>query len=52
MAIKTSTALAAYLMVTGSAKDCFDDGFIKVYSGVEPATADAAVTGTLLWTIS
>jgi hypothetical protein len=52
MAIKTSTGLAAHLMVTGSAKEAFDGGFIKVYSGSEPATADAAVTGTLLWTIS
>lgn len=52
MAIKTSTGLAAHLMVTGSAKSAFDNGFIKVYSGSEPATADAAVTGSLLWTIS
>lgn len=52
MAIKSSTGLAAHVMVTGSAKAAFDGGFIKVYSGSEPATADAAVTGTLLWTIS
>ncbi len=52
MAIKSSTGLAAHLMVTGSAKAAFDLGFIKAYSGDEPATADAAVTGTLLWTIS
>lgn len=52
MAIKSSTGLAAHLMVTGSAKEAFDGGFIKVYSGAEPATADAAATGDLLWTIS
>ena len=52
MAIKSSTGLAAHLMVTGSAKEAFDDGFIKVYSGAEPATADAEATGDLLWTIS
>lgn len=52
MAIKSSTGLAAHLMVTGSAKAAFDAGFIKVYSGAEPATADAEVTGDLLWTIS
>lgn len=52
MAIKSSTGLAAHLMVTGSAKEAFDSGFIKVYSGTEPATADAAATGDLLWTIS
>jgi hypothetical protein len=52
MAIKTSTGLAAALMVTGSAKDTFDGGFIKVYSGSAPATADLAATGDLLWTVS
>lgn len=54
--IKTSTGLAAYLMVTGSAKAAFEGGLIKVYSadgsGNIPDTADAAVIGTLLWTIS
>ncbi len=52
MAIKSSTGLAAYMMVTGSARDAFTGGLIKVYSGAEPATADAAVSGSLLWTIS
>lgn len=51
MAIKTSTGLAAHLMVTGSVKDAFDGGFINVYSGTVPATADAAET-TAIWTIS
>lgn len=50
--IKSSTGLAAYMMVTGSAKGALDLGFIRFYSGAEPATADAAVTGTLLWTVS
>ena len=50
--IKSSTGLAAYLMVTGSAKDAFDGGLVKVYSGAAPATADTAVSGTLLWTVS
>lgn len=52
MAIQSSTGLAAHLMVTGSAKGALDGGFIKVYSGSAPATADAAATGDLLWTIS
>jgi hypothetical protein len=52
MAIKASTGLAAKLMVTGSAKATFDGGLIKVYSGAAPSTADAAVTGDLLWIIS
>ncbi len=52
MAIKTSTGLAAHLAVTGSMKEAFDLGFINVYSGAAPATADAAETGDILWTIS
>lgn len=51
--IKTSTGLAAHLAVTGSIKNALDGGLIKVYDATEePATADAAVTGTLIWTLS
>ena len=51
--IKTSTGLAAHYAVSGSTKSAFDGGLIKVYDATEePATADAAVTGTLIWTIS
>jgi hypothetical protein len=50
--LKISTGLAAKLMVTGSAKSLFDGGLIKVYGGTVAADADAAATGTLLWTIS
>lgn len=52
MSVKCSTGLATYLAVTGSFKGALDNGFIKFYNGAEPATADAAVTGTLLWTVS
>lgn len=52
MAIKTSTGLRNHLAVTGSIKAALDLGFIKFYEGTEPATADAAVDGTLLWTVS
>jgi hypothetical protein len=52
MAIKTSTGLAAHLAVTGSLKEAFDLGFIKVYSGAAPDTADDEETGDLLWMIS
>lgn len=52
MATQSSTGLADYLLVTGSLKAALDGGFIKVYSGTPPTTADDAVTGTLLWTIS
>jgi len=36
----------------GSLKDLFKDGVIRIYSGTIPATADAAITGTLLAEIS
>ena len=52
MTIKTSTGLRNKMLDTGSLKSRLDLGFIKIYSGGEPSTADAAVTGTLLCTIS
>lgn len=36
----------------GSLKDIFKDSVLKIYSGSQPASADAAVTGTLLCTIT
>ena len=36
----------------GSLKDILQNGIIKVYSGSQPATADAAATGTHLGTIT
>lgn len=36
----------------GSLKDVFKDGVLKIYSGSQPATADAAITGSLLCTIT
>lgn len=50
--IKSSTGLRSHLAVTGSIKSGLDGGTIKFYDGAEPATADAAATGTLLWTVS
>lgn len=52
MTIKTSTGLRNKMLDTGSLKGRLALGFIKIYSGTEPTTADAAVTGTLLCTIS
>jgi hypothetical protein len=53
MTVKKSTGLAAHLAVTGSIKAALDDAFIWIYSGTEPATADAALSGnTLLAKIS
>lgn len=36
----------------GSLKDVFKDGVLEIYSGTQPATADAAKTGTLLLRIT
>lgn len=52
MAVKTSTGLAAFLAVSGSLKDAFDGGLIKVFNGTPPSSADDAEVGDLLWTIS
>ncbi len=51
MAITTSTGLRYGLLALGSLKTLLDGGFIKVFSGSAPSSADAAETGTLLWTI-
>jgi hypothetical protein len=52
MALKLSTGLRNAMLDTGSFKATMADGFLKIYSGTPPATADAAVTGTLLCIIS
>lgn len=36
----------------GSLKEIFKDGVLRIYSGTAPATADAAITGSLLCEIS
>lgn len=52
--LKASSGLRNYLLDTGSLKAALNLGFIKIYSGTVPATADAAIAGgnTLLCTIS
>ena len=52
MAIQVSTGLRAGMMNSSGAKEQLDGGLIKVLSGTPPADADAAQTGTVLWTIS
>lgn len=52
MAQKMSTGLCDKLMTNNPFKTIFNLGFLKIYSGTAPATADAAVTGTLLCTVS
>lgn len=53
MAIKSSTGLRDGALGDSSIKGLLDLGFINIYAGAVPATADADVTGnTLLCTIS
>ena len=51
MTARLSTNLVKSLMDTSSFKTIFNLGFIDIYSGVQPPTADAAPTGTLLCTV-
>lgn len=52
MAFRISAALRNALLETGSLKHVMSNCFLKVYTGSQPATADAAPTGTLLCTYS
>lgn len=52
MALRYSTGARNFLASDGSYKDMFQNGRIEIYSGAQPASADAAVTGTLLCTIT
>ena len=48
MTIRISDALRTAKMVTGSMKSRLDGGFLYLYSGTQPASAEDAATGTLL----
>ena len=52
MTLRFSPALQNFIAEDGSWKDFFDGGIIEIYSGAQPATANLAVTGTLLATIT
>lgn len=52
MALRLSAALRNYLNKTGSMKRAMSNCVLKVYTGSQPATAEAAPTGTLLCTYS
>ncbi len=52
MALRFSPALQNFIAEQGSWKDAFDGGIIEIYSGTQPTTADLAVTGTLLATLT
>lgn len=46
--IKLSTGLRVALAITGSLKETLDGGFLRLYSGTVPASADAALGGAVL----
>ena len=48
MAVRISTGYAEQILGTSSFANIFLNGCIEVYSGAQPASADAAVSGTLL----
>lgn len=52
MTKRYSPALVNFIAEGGSWKDFFDNGSIEVYTGSQPATADLATTGTLLYTLT
>ncbi len=52
MTLRFSPALQNFIAEGGSWKDFFDGGSIEIWSGAQPATANAATTGTLLVTIT
>lgn len=52
MTLRLSSGLRNYLENVGSFKNAFSGGKLKIYTGAQPATADAAPTGTLLATIT
>lgn len=52
MTLRLSTALRSIVLDGGSVKDALQGGKLLIYSGAQPATADAAPTGTLLATIT
>lgn len=52
MAWRPSIALRNYMLENGSFKQAMSNGCIKLYTGTQPATSEAAPTGTLLCTYS
>lgn len=52
MTLRLSSAARNFIVQHGSLKKAFQNGKILIYSGAQPATADAAPTGTLLCTIT
>ena len=52
MTVRLSTQLRTNLAGSTGFASTFANGVIEIYSGTQPATADSAVTGTLLGTVT
>jgi hypothetical protein len=52
MAERLSTGFADAVNAVGSVKTVMNDSVIHIYSGIQPATADAVETGTLLMIVT
>ena len=52
MTLRISTGLATLLAGTTGFSSAMGNGVIDIYSGTQPASADAAATGTLLGTVT
>lgn len=52
MAERLSTGMRNWILGGGSYREALDDCVMKIYSGTAPSSADSAVTGTLLVTIT
>ena len=52
MTIKLSTGMRNAMLSSAGFGEIFANGIIEIYSGTQPATADAAATGTLLGTVT
>jgi len=52
MTLRLSAGLRNFINQNGSIRDALQGGEIQIYSGTQPATADTAISGTLLATIT
>lgn len=52
MTMRLSTGLINFLAKQGSVDDALRNGYIEIFTGAQPASADAAAVGTLLSTIT
>lgn len=48
MAVRFSTGLRDMMLGSADFKTAFTNGVLRIYSGAQPASADTAITGTLL----